>query len=427
MKDLRICVVGLGYVGLPLAVAFGKIMRVFGFDVNKKKIEDLKRGIDSMKELSSAALKEADIEYTSDPSVIKKANFIIVAVPTPITDAKVPDMCFVESASELVGRNLSKGSIVVYESTVYPGTTEEVCVPILERESKMRCGEDFNVGYSPERINPGDKEHTIDRIVKVVSGMDEETLDKVATAYGLIVKAGVFKAKSIRVAEAAKVIENIQRDLNIALMNELSLIFERMDIQTKDVLAAAGTKWNFHKYYPGLVGGHCIGVDPYYLTYKAQELGYEPQIILAGRAINERMAEHIANKVVVSLSKTDKPLKDCRALILGLTFKENVNDCRNSKARDVITELEKYSVDVVAYDPLLDGAEVKRTFGIENLGLEKVGKVDCVILVSPHEEYRKLTLKKLKDMMGKTPILMDIKGFYDRDEALSLGFIYDTL
>jgi UDP-N-acetyl-D-glucosamine/UDP-N-acetyl-D-galactosamine dehydrogenase len=427
MKDLKLCVVGLGYVGLPLAIAFGKKQRTYGFDISERKIGLLKRGIDPMREVSQKDLKASDIEYSSDPKVIRKANFIIVAVPTPITAAKVPDLAPLESSSEIVGKNLAKGAIVVYESTVYPGATEEVCIPILEKNSGLRCGVDFKVGYSPERINPGDIAHSVEKIVKVVSGMDSRSLDRGAAVYSTVIKAGVHKASSIRVAEAAKVIENIQRDLNIALTNELSLIFDRIGIDTREVIEAAATKWNFHRYHPGLVGGHCIGVDPYYLTYKAQQLGYEPQIILAGRAINESMAAHVAQKMIKALSRTDKPLRRCKFVILGLTFKENINDYRNSKARDVISELKRYNISVIGCDPQLEDGLVKQVFDVDNVAIDDIPAIDGAILITPHTEFKGLDLKRIRSKMGRQPVLVDIRGFYPRKEAEAAGFIYDTL
>jgi UDP-N-acetyl-D-glucosamine/UDP-N-acetyl-D-galactosamine dehydrogenase len=426
MKDLRICIVGLGYVGLPLAVAFGKKVRALGFDIDAKKIEQLMQRTDPMHEVPEQEFREADIEFSSDPAIIRQANFIIVAVPSPITDAKVPDLSALKSSATIVGLNLARGSIVVYESTVYPGATEEVCVPILEQQSGLRCGVDFKIGYSPERINPGDPEHTVEHIVKVVSGMDEATTKRIAEVYRMVITAGVYEAPSIRVAEAAKVIENIQRDLNIALTNELSLIFDRMGLDTSEVLDAAATKWNFHRFQPGLVGGHCIGVDPYYLTFKAQQLGYEPQIILAGRYINESMAHHVAEKTIKALAKRDKPLARCTVLILGLTFKENVGDHRNSKAKDVIRELRLFGVEVIGCDPLLDDDIVLREFKVKNVPLEKLPAVDGIVLITAHEKFRALSLTRLKALM-KQPVLIDIKRSYPRKDAEALGFIYDTL
>lgn len=343
-QSRSIAVVGLGYVGLPIAVAFGKIGPVIGFDVNKKKIDELSKGLDRTGEVSEKDLASTQVHYTSEPADLKKADFIIVAVPTPINEALQPDLTALQKASELIGRNLLPGSIVVYESTVYPGATEEVCLPILERTSGMKAGVDFKLGYSPERINPGDKEHTLEKIIKVVSAQDHESLDVVADTYALVVKAGIHRASSIKVAEAAKVIENTQRDLNIALMNELSLIFHRLGIDTKSVLEAAGTKWNFLKFSPGLVGGHCIGVDPYYLTSKAESVGYHPEVILAGRRINHGMGKFVAEHTMKLLSQSSRPANELRVGVLGLTFKENVPDLRNSRVPDIIRELHELSL-----------------------------------------------------------------------------------
>ncbi len=415
--ETKICVVGLGYVGLPLACLFSKEYKVYGFDVNQKKIDELKNGFDRTNEVEN--LKNYKLEYSSDPSIIKKANFIIVAVPTPILYDKRPDLSLVISASEIVGKNLQPGSIVVYESTVYPGCTEEKCLPILEMESGLVLGNGFKIGYSPERVNPGDKIHTIDKIFKIVSGSDKEALEKIAEVYGSITK--IHKAQSIKVAEAAKVIENVQRDLNIALMNELALIFDRLGINTREVIEAAGTKWNFHKYYPGLVGGHCIGVDPYYLTYKAMQVGYNPQVILAGRGINEFMTEFVASKLV-----------DCRKiLVMGLTFKENVTDVRNSKANDLISKLRGQGSEVYGYDPLLENfKDALSRFGytlIEDFPPDK--KFDAIILFSPHDIFKskKYSLDNLKNICNENPILFDMKGFYNKIDAENSGFKYLTL
>ncbi len=420
----KICIVGLGYVGLPLAVAFDKKFDVIGFDINKKKINKLKEGNDLTNEVSKKELQSCSIEFTSDSKKIKESNFIIVAVPTPITEDHIPDLSYIQSASKLVGKNLKKDSIVVFESTVYPGVTEEICLPILEKESGMKAGSDFKIGYSPERINPGDKEHTVTRILKIVAGMDKESTEKIAEFYGKIITAGIYKASNIKTAEAAKVIENIQRDLNIALANELSLIFEKMDIDTKEVIEAAGTKWNFHKYYPGLVGGHCIGVDPYYLTYKAKRLKYEPRVILAGRGINEFMSKHLNNMVLRALMKQKKHITGSRVLIMGLTFKENTPDIRNSKIKDVIKYLKKYSIDVKAYDPVISKQEIQN-FGIKPFKGED--KFDAVVVFSPHDIFKEVTLDKLKKMMPEKPILIDVKGFYDKKLAQEKGFYYKTL
>ena len=409
--ERTICVVGLGYVGLPLACLLARHFKVFGYDRDARKIDELKKGVDRTGEVEN--LEQFNIEYSSSAAIISQANFIILAVPTPIAEDLKPDLSSLESASETVGQHLKAGSIVVYESTVYPGCTEEVCLPILEHSSGLKAGQDFFVGYSPERVNPGDKQHTIDKVTKVVSGQDEETLEIVAGVYGRL--TNVHKASSIKVAEAAKVIENVQRDLNIALMNELALIFDKIGIDTKEVIAAAGTKWNFHTYAPGLVGGHCIGVDPYYLTYKAQQLGYEPKIILAGRSVNEYMAAHVAEK----LSGAKK------VLILGVTFKENVPDIRNSKARDLAQSLQKQGAEVFAYDPLVSEHQ---DFGTPVLAWPPSEHFDAIVVFSPHQVFKDLTLDQLKNVtVGAEPILFDVKGIFNRAEVLAAGFRYLTL
>jgi len=367
----KVCVVGLGYVGLPLAVALSKRQEVIGFDINAKRLETLRKGVDNNRDVPSEELKRARIRYTGDPKDIKEADFIIVAVPTPVNDAHLPDLSPLESSSRTVGRNLRKGAIVVYESTVYPGVTEEFCAPILEKESGLKLGRDFKVGYSPERINPGDKEHTIERIVKVVAGMDKESLETIAAVYGSIITAGIHKASSIKVAEAAKVIENTQRDINIALMNELKMIFDKMGIDWKEVLEAAGTKWNFLRFTPGLVGGHCIGVDPYYLAYEAERLGHHPEIILAGRRINDNMAFYETRRVAKRLAAGGTSLQSLKLLILGATFKPDLNDLRNSKVEDVAKELASYGCVVKFHDPMIGQEKV---FGFENISLEQARK-----------------------------------------------------
>jgi UDP-N-acetyl-D-galactosamine dehydrogenase len=368
-------------------------------------------------------LKSVKINYTTNASDLKKCNFIVAAVPTPITKGKTPDLLPVERAAETIGKNLSKGTLVVFESTVYPGVTEEIAAPIIEKLSGLKYGKEWKIAYSPERINPGDKEHTIDKVTKIVSGMDQETLEKVAFVYGQITT--VHKAESIKVAEAAKVIENIQRDLNIALMNELSLIFGRLDIDTQAVLNAAGTKWNFHKYKPGLVGGHCIGVDPYYLTYRAQELGYQPQVILAGRQINDNMAKYVAEQTIKALIHAGKTIKGARVLILGLTFKENVKDARNSKTKEVIKELQDYGVDVIANDPYLDQHEIEEeNFNVKKVSLESAVGVDCIILTVPHKEFIGKKIREYSKVYKDKKIFYDIKGHYDKAEAEKEGFIY---
>lgn len=414
-----ICVVGLGYVGLPLACLFSTKFPVIGFDINEEKINQLKKGIDETGEVED--LQQYHLEYTNNPKDIAKANFIIVAVPTPITEDNEPDLSLVESASKIVGQNLLKGSIIVYESTVYPGVTEEICLPILEKESGLKGGIDFKIGYSPERVNPGDKEHTIDKITKVVSGQDKEALRVIAEVYGAITK--VHQAPNIKTAEAAKVIENIQRDLNIALMNELSLIFKKMDLNTREVIEAAGTKWNFHKYYPGLVGGHCISVDPYYLTHKAKQLGYDPEVILGGRKINNFMPQHVAETALDFL----KNIKNPRILIMGLTFKENVPDIRNSKIKEVIGYFKRTIINLYGYDPLLKNGVIKEDFGIVPINNLDNEKFDLIIVFSPHKEFRKITLTDLNNHLTETKILMDLKEFYNAKEVRGLGMEYWSL
>jgi UDP-N-acetyl-D-glucosamine/UDP-N-acetyl-D-galactosamine dehydrogenase len=391
----KVAVVGLGYVGLPIAVAFGKRQRVIGFDINKAKIAELQKGFDRTGEVSSADLKATDVQYTCQPSDLKAADFIIVAVPTPINEALQPDLTALRKSSELIGANLSPGSIVVFESTVYPGVTEEVCQPILEQASGMKCGVDFKLGYSPERINPGDKEHTLEKIIKVVSAQDDASLEVVANTYELVVKAGIHRASSIKVAEAAKVIENTQRDLNIALMNELALIFHRLGIDTKSVLDAAGTKWNFLKFSPGLVGGHCIGVDPYYLTTKAESVGYHPQVILAGRRINNGMGKFVAEQTMKLLSQLPRPVNDLKVAVLGLTFKENVPDLRNSKVPDIIQELREYGVQVLVHDPIAEPEEAVAEYGIHLQSWKDLKNVDGLVIAVAHRAYAEMGLQDL--------------------------------
>ncbi len=407
-----IAVVGLGYVGLPIAVAFGKIAPVVGFDINKKKIEELQKGLDRTGEVSKNDLAATHIRYTSEPTDLKTATFIIVAVPTPINDALQPDLTALQKSSELIGRNLSPGAIVVYESTVYPGATEEVCLPILEKTSGMKAGVDFKLGYSPERINPGDKEHTLEKIIKVVSAQDAESLDIVADTYALVVKAGIHRASSIKVAEAAKVIENTQRDLNIALMNELALIFHRLGIDTRSVLDAAGTKWNFLKFSPGLVGGHCIGVDPYYLTSKAESVGYHPQVILSGRRINNGMGKFVAEHTMKLLSHLSRPANALRVGVLGLTFKENVPDLRNSKVPDIISELLEYGIEVLVHDPIAENEEAVAEYGIHLVEWNKMKDLDGLIVAVAHKTFSDMSvadlLKTLRD--EKHGVVIDVKS-----------------
>ncbi|MEQ1654324.1 MAG: nucleotide sugar dehydrogenase [Nitrospira sp.] len=416
-----IAVVGLGYVGLPIAVAFGKQGPVVGFDTNKAKIAELRRGVDRTGEVSSADLKASQVQYTWEPAELKAADFIIVAVPTPINEALQPDFTALQKSSELIGSNLAPGTIVVYESTVYPGATEEVCLPILEKMSGMKAGVDFKIGYSPERINPGDKEHTLEKIIKVVSAQDAESLEIVAKTYETVVKAGIHRASSIKVAEAAKVIENTQRDLNIALMNELALIFHRLGIDTKSVLEAAGTKWNFLRFSPGLVGGHCIGVDPYYLTAKAESVGYHPQVILSGRRINNGMGKFVAEQTMKLLSRLPRPVNELKVAVLGLTFKENVPDLRNSKVPDIINELLEYGVQVVVHDPIAESEEAVHEYGIKLVDLKQIKDVDGVIVAVAHRSFLEMglseLLKPLRDQ--KSGVLIDVKSIFDPSQVPS--------
>jgi UDP-N-acetyl-D-galactosamine dehydrogenase len=410
-----IAVVGLGYVGLPIAVEFGKQVPVIGFDVNKVKIDELRKAIDRTGEVSEADLKSTQVQFTSEPVDLKSADFIIVAVPTPINESLQPDLRALRMCSETIGANMSPGTIVVYESTVYPGVTEEVCLPILEKKSGLKAGVDFKVGYSPERINPGDKEHTLAKIVKVVSAQDAESLEIVAVTYGMVVKAGIHRATSIKVAEAAKVIENTQRDLNIALMNELSLIFHRLGIDTKSVLEAAGTKWNFLKFSPGLVGGHCIGVDPYYLTAKAESVGYHPQVILAGRRINNGMGKFVGEQTMKLLSQVERPAKNLRVGVLGLTFKENVPDLRNSKVPDIINELQEYGVKVLVHDPMAEHEEAVSEYGIHLADWSQLKDLDGLIVAVAHRQYSEMDLVDLLKPLRRLNegVLVDVKGLLD--------------
>jgi UDP-N-acetyl-D-glucosamine/UDP-N-acetyl-D-galactosamine dehydrogenase len=417
----QIAVVGLGYVGLPIAVYFGRLTKVIAFDVNAKRIEELKAGVDRNHDLPTAELVQTKAEFTLDPARLKEADFIIITVPTPVNDANRPDLTPLYRASATVGRNLKKGAIVVYESTVYPGATEEECVPVLEKESGLKCGIDFKVGYSPERINPGDHEHTFTKITKVVSGMDAETLEIVAATYASVVTAGVYKASSIKVAEAAKVIENTQRDLNISLVNELSVIFHRLGIDTQDVLNAAGTKWNFLKFTPGLVGGHCIGVDPYYLTHKAEQVGYIPQVILAGRRINDSMGRYVAREMTKELLKqgsanfqNGKPLIS----ILGLTFKENVSDIRNTKVTDIISELRSFGFEVQVADPLAYPAEAMHEYDLEIIPVEKFKPSVGVVYAVAHDQFKKMGWElPISLLQGGKGVVADLKGVLPREKT----------
>lgn len=418
-----VAVVGLGYVGLPLALAFGRKLRTLGFDISAAKIQAYREGYDPTGEMERAKFQDSkQISYSNDPAILREADFLVVAVPTPIDDAKQPDLSPVVGASVTVGRNLKPGAIVVYESTVYPGLTEEICVPILERESGLKCGPGFKVGYSPERINPGDREHTLERIVKVVAGQDAETLDEVAWLYEQVIEAGVHRAASIKVAEAAKVIENTQRDLNIALMNELALIFKKMDIDTLDVLQAAGTKWNFLPFRPGLVGGHCIGVDPYYLTQKAERLGYHPQVILAGRRINDGMGKYIAEQTVKKMIATGRSVKGSTVLVLGLTFKENCPDLRNSRVIDVVRELQDFGVEVRIWDPVADKGEARHEYGVDLVELDQVPTADAIVAAVAHKQVLALDLGKLLAKTGQGAPFVDVKCAFDREVLRQTGF-----
>ena len=421
----KIAVVGLGYVGLPLAVHLSRFFDVIGYDLNAGRIEELQSHFDHTLEVTEKELKQAQITYTSDDGLLAQCKLIIIAVPTPIDAYRIPDLNPLRSASSAVGRNLMDGSCVVYESTVYPGATEEVCLPILSQESGLAYGRQFTVGYSPERINPGDKVHTVDKIVKVVSGSDKTTQELLANVYGKIVPAGIHIASSIKVAEAAKVIENTQRDLNIALMNELSMIFDRLNIDTLEVLEAAGTKWNFLPFRPGLVGGHCIGVDPYYLTHKAEAIGYHPEMILAGRRINDGMGKYIAEKTVKMLISAGKPVRKATIAVLGITFKENVPDLRNTRVVDIITELQDYGVQVIACDPLADKHEASRYYDIRLQSLDTVNGVDGVILAVIHKAYADMGLGGIASLCSKHhPIIVDVKGAFTDSRARKLGVTY---
>jgi len=410
-KDKKLALIGLGYVGLPIALEFARRFSVIGFDINKSRVQLMQKGIDPCKELASEAFLNTDITFTCNSEDLKQASFYIVAVPTPIDEFNQPDLSPLISASTTVGKVLKKGDYVVYESTVYPGCTEEDCVPILERESGLKCGKDFKVGYSPERINPGDQVHTLTNTKKIVSGCDEESMEVIAQVYEQVITAGVHRAPSIKVAEAGKIIENTQRDVNIALMNELSIIFNRLGINTYDVIEAAGTKWNFLKFYPGLVGGHCIGVDPYYLVHKAKQVGYHAHLIDAGRFVNDTMGGYIAKQTVKRILAADKHLSQSRVLVMGFTFKENVSDVRNTKVADIIRELQSYRVNVDLVDPYADAAEVKHEYQIE-LKDQPNGTYDAIIIAVAHRQYREMTESDFLKFANKTSLLFDVKGLY---------------
>ncbi|MCR5599036.1 MAG: nucleotide sugar dehydrogenase [Lachnospiraceae bacterium] len=426
-KTTSLAVVGLGYVGMPIAVAFAeKGLDVIGFDNNEKKIALYKSGIDPTKEVGDDVIKKTTLHFTSDPSELKKASFIIIAVPTPVNLDHTPDLSPVEGASRIVGRNLSSGTIVVYESTVYPGVTEDVCVPILEEQSGLKCGVDFSIGYSPERINPGDKEHRLSNIKKIVSGMDAETCDQIADVYNLVIDVGTYPVSSIKTAEAIKVVENSQRDINIAFMNELAMVFDRMGIDTNEVVDGMNTKWNALGFRPGLVGGHCIGVDPYYFTYEAERLGYHSQIILNGRMVNDSMGSYIADKAVKLMVEAGQAPKKSRVAILGLTFKENCPDVRNSKVVDIIRRLQEYGIEPIVSDPWADVAEAEREYGIELTPWDDVRDADCLIIAVAHREYREIGMDGLKERYSddEDNVLLDVKGIYGITELENSGLKY---
>lgn len=424
-KKENIAIVGLGYVGLPLAVNFGHLYKVIGFDIDTQRIKELENNYDRSGEIRFEELKKINIKLTFDSKILQQVRLIIVTVPTPIDIYKRPDLTFIKEASKIVGRNLTKGTVIVYESTVYPGVTEEICVPILEKQSNLNCGKDFKVGYSPERVNPSDKKHFLSKIVKVVSGQDDETAKFLAAIYGSIIGAGIHIAPNIRTAEAAKVIENIQRDLNIALMNELAIIFNKLNIDTTEVLQAAATKWNFLKFEPGLVGGHCIAVDPYYLTYKAEEIGYHPDVILSGRRINDQMGKYIAEQTVKHLIRACKTVKKSKVLILGITFKENIKDIRNTRTVDIYYELKDYGVNPYIFDPLALKDEVKNEYNIDLVSdLKDFSPYDAIILAVKHEKFLKYKISFLRAFTGKNPVLIDVKSVYNKKEAEKAGFLY---
>ncbi len=428
-KEEKISLVGLGYVGMPIAVAFAKKVEVIGFDLNKSKIELYKQGIDPTKEVGDDAIKKTSVKFTDDEKELRNAKFHIVAVPTPVNLDHTPDLTPVEGASRIVGRNLTPGSIVVYESTVYPGVTEDVCIPILEKESGLKCGKDFKVGYSPERINPGDKMHRLENIHKIVSGIDKETLKEIENVYNLVIEVGTYPVSSIKTAEAIKVVENSQRDINIAFMNELAMVFDRMGIDTNEVVDGMNTKWNALGFRPGLVGGHCIGVDPYYFTYEAEKLGYHSQIILAGRKVNDGMGAFVADATIKQIILAGKAPKNSKIAILGLTFKENCPDTRNSKVEDIVKRLEEYGINPIIVDPWAKKEDARREYGIEITDLKDVNNVDCIILAVAHNEFRELSWEQLDklykdELKNNEKILIDVKGIKSIKEVKKIGYKY---
>ena len=425
-KKEKMCVVGLGYVGMPIAVAFAKHVDVIGFDINEHKVKQYLSGIDPTNEVGNEEIKKTSMLFTYDESQIKNAKFHIIAVPTPINQDKTPDLNPVEQSSKIVGRNLSKGSIVVYESTVYPGVTEDICIPILENESGLKNGIDFKVGYSPERINPGDKVHTLENIVKIVSGQDADSLDEIAKVYELVIKAGIHRASSIKVAEAAKVVENSQRDINIAFMNELAMVFDRMGIDTKEVVEAMNTKWNALRFTPGLVGGHCIGVDPYYFVYEAERLGYHSQIVLSGRKINDGMGKFVADNIIKKLIQSDVIVRKAKVSILGMTFKEDCPDTRNTKVFDIIQELRNYGIDPIVVDPVANPEEVEHEYGVRLSSMGDVSNSDVLVFAVAHKQYRLLNLNDVHKLFKNKNemILFDVKSMFKISELKDLGYKY---
>ena len=430
-REANLAVVGLGYVGLPIAVAFADKVNTIGFDINEEKITNYKSGIDPTEEVGEEKIRATALQFTSEEKDLQKAGFIIVAVPTPVNGDETPDLNPVVGASKIVGRNLSKGSIVVFESTVYPGVTEDICIPILEKESGLRCGQDFKIGYSPERINPGDKVHRLENITKIVSGMDAETLEEIAAVYELIIEAGVYKAESIKVAEAAKLVENSQRDINIAFMNEFAMVCELMGINTKSVIDAMNTKWNALGFHPGLVGGHCIGIDPYYFIYKAKMLGYQSQIIAAGRKINNSMGSFVADAVIKSLIQADLNVRHANIYVFGITFKEDCPDIRNSRAFDVLKRLAEYGIQTKVVDPVADQKEAKHEFGIDLVGMEEVQEADCLIFLVAHKQFKELQLAEVDALYNQQSqskrVIIDVKSIFEANTFKDNDYIYWNL
>ncbi len=428
-KEEKLSVTGMGYVGMPIAVGFAAMgIDVIGFDTDQYRIAKYKEGIDLTQEVGDEAVRNSSVQFTCNAEKLRQAKFHIVAVPTPINQDKTPDLTPVISASRVLGKHLEKGSIVVYESTVYPGVTEDICMPVLEEESGLECGKDFKVGYSPERINPGDKAHRLAEICKIVSGMDKETLEEIAKIYEIVIKAGVCRVSGIKVAEAAKVVENSQRDINIAFMNELAMVFDRMGIDTNEVIDAMNTKWNALGFRPGLVGGHCIGVDPYYFVYEAECLGYSSQIIAAGRKVNDGMGKFVADAVIRQLVLTGKNVRDCKVVIFGITFKENCPDIRNSKVADILARLEEYGIRPVVSDPLADYDETKRLYGVELRNPEQIRDADCVVFAVAHDQFRNLKMDQIKKMLGNgNQVVVDVKGIMNKEEILKNGYRYWSL